>query len=116
MIHYFTPGFLANRIQAVIVREGIHLVEKGAADVDAVDCVVRDGLGLRWALFGNFGVNNSNADGGVREYDVRFGKGYQTIRRDLDSTPPSFSPEMNERIGKGTDEMEGKSPIHGICR
>jgi len=90
--------------------------ESGVADVDAVDTVMRDGLGLRWALLGTFGVNNTNADGGVREYYRRFGEAYKSIMRTLDSTIPSFTPDFIERIAKQVDAMEGHAPISEICR
>ena len=112
----FVPGYLANRIQAAVVREAIHLVESGAADAEAVDIVISEGLGLRWVLFGNFGTNNTNADGGVREYYTRFGKSYIELMEDLDSTPPSFNPEMIEKIGQQVDAKEGPAPLPKICR
>ena len=39
-MNFFVPGYLANRIQAAVVREALHLVQTGAADVDAVDTVI----------------------------------------------------------------------------
>jgi len=116
IVNFYITGYLINRIQAAVVREAIHLVESGVADVDAVDTVMRDGLGLRWALLGTFGVNNTNADGGVREYYRRFGESYKAIMRDLDPTPPSFDAEMIERIGQGVDTMESHAAISEICR
>jgi L-gulonate 3-dehydrogenase len=115
-MNFFVPGYLANRIQAAVVREALHLVQIGAADVDAVDTVISDALGLRWALFGNFGTNNTNADGGIREYYTRFGHAYTDLMADLDSTPPSFSPEMIEKIGSQVDIKEGSASNSEICR
>jgi len=116
VMDYFLPGYLINRIQAAVVREAVHLVNRGAASVEHVDTLMSYGLGLRWALFGSFGINNTNADGGVREYYARYGKGYQAIMNDLDSTPPSFDPEMNELIGKGVNDMLGDVTVAECCR
>jgi 3-hydroxyacyl-CoA dehydrogenase len=88
-MNFFIPGYLANRIQAAVVREAIHLVQNGVAGVEAVDTVISEALGLRWALFGNFGTNNTNADGGVREYYRRFGHAYSSLMKELDATPPN---------------------------
>ena len=55
---------------------------------------------------GPFGVANTNADGGVREYFTRYGRSYIEIMNDLGPTS-SFSPEQIERLGQGTDEMIG---------
>jgi L-gulonate 3-dehydrogenase len=112
----FVPGYLANRIQAAVLREAIHLVESGVADAEAVDQVISDSLALRWVLFGNFGTNNTNADGGIREYFTRFGNAYIGLMNDLDSSTPSFDPEMIEQIGKQVDAKEGSASISEICR
>jgi 3-hydroxyacyl-CoA dehydrogenase len=116
LMKFYVPGFLANRIQAAVVREAIHLAESGVADVDAIDAVLRDGLGLRWALFGNFGTNNTNADGGIREYYRRYGGSYRAMMEQLDSSPPSFDEAMIERIGRGVDRMEGGAGVADLCR
>jgi len=106
LMNFYVPGFLLNRMQAALVREAINLVESGVADVDAVDAVIRDGLGLRWALMGPFGVANTNADGGVREYFTRYRQAYIDIMDVLGATP-AFTPEQIERWGKATDAMVG---------
>lgn len=115
LMNFYLPGFLLNRMQAALVREAIHLVESGVADVNAVDAVIRDGLGLRWALMGPFGVANTNADGGLREYFTRYGQSYIELTNDLGPTP-SFSPEQVERLGRGTDAMIGGVPHADLLR
>jgi 3-hydroxyacyl-CoA dehydrogenase len=104
LLNFYVPGFLLNRMQAALVREAIHLVESGAADVDAVDAVIRDGLGLRWALMGPFGVADTNADGGIREYYGRYGSSYAELMGDLGGTP-AFDRELIEKLGRATDAM-----------
>jgi 3-hydroxybutyryl-CoA dehydrogenase len=42
------PGFVANRLAYAIYREAIHLVEQGVADVETIDLLCRNSLGL-WA-------------------------------------------------------------------
>ena len=46
------PGHLANRLQAALWREAIHLVAEGVATVADVDAAITEGPGLRWALMG----------------------------------------------------------------
>ena len=108
LMNFYVPAFLLNRMQAAVLREAISLVESGVADVDAVDAVIRDGLGLRWALLGPFGVADTNADGGIREYFTRYGEAYKNCMDQLGPTP-SFDAEMIERLGLGTDAMMGNS-------
>ena len=45
-------GFVANRLQAAMLREAISLVEQGVATPEAVDSAVVNGLGPRWAAAG----------------------------------------------------------------
>ena len=104
VLNFYIPGFLLNRMQAALVREAIHLVESGVADVEAVDAVIRDGLGLRWALLGPFGVADTNADGGIREYFTRYGSSYVELMSQLGATP-SFNAALIERLGRATDAM-----------
>ncbi len=49
-------GFIANRLQAALYREAMHLVELGVATPEQVDLAVTAGLGPRWALAGPFEV------------------------------------------------------------
>ncbi len=109
-MHRYVPGFLLNRMQAALVREAISLVERGVADVDAIDAVIRDGLGLRWALMGPFGVANTNADGGVREYFTRYGGSFRALMDDLGPTP-NFDPGLIERLGQQVDAMTGGASL-----
>lgn len=46
------PGHVANRLQAALWREAIHLVNEGVASVEDVDTAVSSGPGLRWATMG----------------------------------------------------------------
>jgi len=46
------PGFIANRLQAAILRESLHLVECGVADMQDIDTVVTAGPGFRWSVIG----------------------------------------------------------------
>lgn len=50
------PGFIANRLQAAVMREACHLLAAGVADAAQIDAAMRDGIGLRWALSGPFEV------------------------------------------------------------
>jgi 3-hydroxyacyl-CoA dehydrogenase len=102
-------GFLLNRLQFALVREAMHLLQDGVADVDAIDTVVRDGLGLRWALMGPFAVADTNKDDGAREY---FG-GYEAWLTDLMNQlgpTPRIDAALVERLGSELDELRGATP------
>lgn len=46
------PGFIANRLQAALVREAFHLLEMGVAGPEEIDAVVTAGPGCRWPFLG----------------------------------------------------------------
>jgi ketoreductase RED1 len=48
------PGFVANRLQAALFREAVHLVSEGVVDEEQLDNIVSDSIGLRWAAKGPF--------------------------------------------------------------
>ena len=115
VLNTFVPGFLLNRLQVALLREAISLVERGVADTAAIDAVVQHGLGLRWALLGPFGVANTNADGGIREYLERFAGSLDTLMRDLGDTP-RLDRALVERIGEQTDADAAATPLAEIRR
>ena len=52
------PGFVLNRIQLAILRECLHIQEQGIASIEAIDDVMKYGLGLRYACLGPFQVSD----------------------------------------------------------
>lgn len=52
MLNKDIPGFIANRLQAAVVREAFYLLEEGVANADDIDQVMSEGPGMRWALNG----------------------------------------------------------------
>ncbi|TLU70949.1 3-hydroxyacyl-CoA dehydrogenase [Lichenicoccus roseus] len=73
------PGFILNRLQAVLLMEAWRLVEAGLASVADVDLTVSQGLGLRWAFMGPFETIDLNAPGGIADYARRLGGLYRDI-------------------------------------
>ncbi|MET3292714.1 UNVERIFIED_CONTAM: 3-hydroxybutyryl-CoA dehydrogenase [Brevibacillus sp. OAP136] len=47
-------GFIANRLQAAVVREAFHLLEEGVAGAAQIDAAMKAGPGFRWAFIGPF--------------------------------------------------------------
>ncbi|GHS97968.1 butyryl-CoA dehydrogenase [Synergistales bacterium] len=54
VVHGDPQGFLLNRLQYAVLREALHIVEKGYASVSDVDDVMKYGLGMRYACIGPF--------------------------------------------------------------
>lgn len=109
----FAPGFVLNRLQAAVVREAVSLVGSGVASPKVVDAVMRDGLGLRWALMGPFGTGHANADGGVGRYFHLYGDAYRSIWKDLDPAP-DFGDDVMDRIAEGVTAMYGEDAVAAL--
>ncbi|HSR14135.1 MAG TPA: 3-hydroxyacyl-CoA dehydrogenase NAD-binding domain-containing protein [Gemmatimonadales bacterium] len=109
LLRRYVPGFLLNRLQAAVLREALFLVSSGVARADAIETVVKDGLGLRWAFLGPLDVPNTNADGGIREYFARRGVVLSRLWDDLGKGNP-LTPELVERLGQDMDLLHRKVP------
>jgi 3-hydroxybutyryl-CoA dehydrogenase len=46
------PGFVANRLQAALLREALVLIQEGVVSPEDLDTVVSSGIGFRWAFLG----------------------------------------------------------------
>ena len=66
------PGFVLNRLQAVLLAEAFRIVGEGVASAEDVDKTIRDGLGLRWSFMGPFETIELNAPGGIPDYCARY--------------------------------------------
>jgi 3-hydroxyacyl-CoA dehydrogenase len=91
------PGFVLNRLQAVLLREAWALVEEGVATCEDIDKTVRDGLGWRWSFMGPFETIDLNAVGGVADYAQRLGPLYRGIA-DSRSHEAEWSPELIKTV------------------
>ena len=109
----YAPGFLLNRMQAAVVREAVSLVGSGVASPEAVEMVMRDGLGLRWALMGPFGTGHSNSDGGLGRYYRDYGDAFSALWSDLD-TEPDFSDEVIDAIAAATEAAYGEDAVAAL--
>lgn len=64
-------GYVLNRLQLSLVQEALYLVQEDICNVAAVDRALTDGLGLRWAFTGPYGVeelNSANLFEGLEKY------------------------------------------------
>ena len=48
------PGYLSDRLQEALWREGLHIIKEGYATTKDLDRAIEDGPGLRWSLMGTF--------------------------------------------------------------
>ncbi|KAK7756487.1 hypothetical protein SLS62_001321 [Diatrype stigma] len=67
------PGFVANRLQAVLNAEAMALVNRGIVSAEDVDAAVTSSLGLRWAVTGPM-MSSVLGGGGNRDGFLRIQK------------------------------------------
>jgi 3-hydroxybutyryl-CoA dehydrogenase len=104
------PGHVANRLQAAVWREAIHLVKEGVADVADVDKAMWAGPGLRWAAMGPTMLFNLGAgEGGLQSFCDHFTDTFNGWWDDLGQ--PYLDEGTIRTLVKGVgEEASGKSP------
>jgi carnitine 3-dehydrogenase len=94
------PGHVANRLQAALWREAIHLVNEGVATVEDVDTAVASGPGLRWGAMGPTLLFHLGAgEGGLAAFCERYADSFNRWWDDLGR--PYLDPETADRLVQG---------------
>jgi 3-hydroxyacyl-CoA dehydrogenase len=103
------PGHIANRLQAALWREAVHLVAEGIASVADVDTAISAGPGLRWALMGpHLTFHLAGGVGGIDHFLDQFAAPMASWWETLGS--PTLSRELRGQLGKGiAEEAAGRS-------
>jgi 3-hydroxyacyl-CoA dehydrogenase len=109
------PGHIANRLQAALWREAVHLVDTGVASVADIDAAVAYGPGLRWALMGpSLTFHLAGGDGGMQHFLDHLAGPMQSWWDDLGT--PSLTTQIRHKLVEGViAEAEGRS-IADIAR
>jgi len=90
------PGFVLNRLQYRVINEAWDLVASGAVTPEDVDVVIKDGLGMRYAVIGPMEVIHLNAEG-TYNYFERYGQTITGISNQLKGVPEAFKMETVEQ-------------------
>jgi 3-hydroxyacyl-CoA dehydrogenase len=103
------PGHVANRLQAALWREAIHLVNEGVASVVDVDTAVSSGPGLRWAAMGPTLLFHLAADeNGLATFCERYAVSFNRWWDDLGQ--PHLDPATVARLVDGLAPVTGSVP------
>jgi carnitine 3-dehydrogenase len=102
------PGHVANRLQAALWREALHLVAEGVASVADVDTAISAGPGLRWALMGPHLIFHlAGGVGGIDHFLDQFAAPMASSWEALGN--PRLTSELKERLAAGiTAEVAGR--------
>lgn len=110
------PGHVANRLQAAVWREAIHLVKTGVASVGDVDKAMWSGPGLRWAAMGPTMLFHLGAgEGGLGAFCERYTDSFNRWWDDLGVL--HLDPALAETLVSGVEqEADGQSPANLSAR
>ena len=103
------PGYLADRLQEALWREGLHIINEGYATTKDLDRAIEDGPGLRWSLMGTF-LTFHLAGGklGMKHMLEQFGPALKLPWTKLKA--PKLSKKLSSRVISGTKlQAKGKS-------
>ena len=102
-------GHVANRLQAALWREAVHLVTEGVVSVADADAAIAYGPGLRWALMGpHLTFHMAGGEGGMAHFMSHIGPAMQGWMDDLGQT--RLTPEVQKAIINGvTEEAAGRN-------
>lgn len=102
------PGHVANRLQAAVWREAIHLVKTGVASVEDVDKAMWAGPGLRWAAMGPTMLFHLGAgEGGLAAFCERYTDSFNRWWDDLGvlHLEPQLAKQLVSGVVQATDDQ-----------
>ncbi len=88
-------GHIANRLQAAVFREAVHILDEGVATLSDIDKAMVEGPGLRWALMGPFMTYHlAGGEGGMASFLEQLGPMQAAVWKDLGA------PILDERLSR----------------
>ena len=109
MVKQELPGYLSDRLQEALWREGLHIINEGHASTEDLDRAIEDGPGLRWSLMGTFlTFHLAGGKAGMRHMLEQFGPALKLPWTRLKA--PNLSNKLISRLVEGTKKQSrGKS-------
>jgi carnitine 3-dehydrogenase len=108
-------GHVANRLQAALWREAIHLVAEGVVSVADADAAIAFGPGLRWALMGpHLTFHLGGGEGGMTHFMASLGGAFQSQMDDLGAT--RLTEPVRQLIIEGVAAEAGSRSIGDLRR
>lgn len=97
-------GFIANRLQAAIMREAQHMIAAGEASAADIDRSISQGPGLRWAIMGPiFTLHLAGGEGGIQSFFEKFPTEHAEPYSRLES--PEITEALRQEMIKGANEL-----------
>ncbi len=100
-------GHVANRLQAALWREAVHLVAAGIASVEDIDAAISEGPGMRWALMGPHLIFHlAGGMGGIAHFLDQFAGPIEDWWRDLGQ--PQLTETVRRKLAEGIAAAAGR--------
>jgi len=107
------PGFLSDRLQEALWREGLHIVNDGYASTKDLDEAITYGPGMRWALMGTFlTFHLAGGEMCMKHMLDQFGPALKLPWTKLKS--PKLTKKLKEKIIKGTKKQSKNHSIKDL--
>ena len=109
MVKKELPGYLSDRLQEALWREGLHIINEGKATTKDLDRAIEDGPGLRWSLMGTFlTFHLAGGKSGMKHMLEQFGPALKLPWTKLKA--PKLNNKLINNLIKGTKrQSKGKS-------
>ncbi len=103
------PGYLSDRLQEALWREGLHIINENYATTEELDRAIEDGPGLRYSLMGTFlTFHLAGGNAGMKHMLRQFGPALKLPWTKLKA--PKLTKRLSERLIAGTKKQaKGKS-------
>ncbi len=103
------PGYLSDRLQEALWREGLHIINENYATTEELDRAIEDGPGLRYSLMGTFlTFHLAGGSAGMKHMLRQFGPALKLPWTKLKA--PKLTKRLSERLISGTKKQaKGKS-------
>jgi 3-hydroxyacyl-CoA dehydrogenase len=109
------PGHVANRLQAALYREMLHLIEQDVLSVEEADTAVSYGPGLRWGVMGqSLQWHLGGGAGGIKHFMEQLMDPLAAMMKTLGN--PDVTPELKQTIVDGVMREAGGHSVDELAR
>jgi len=109
------PGHVANRLQAALYREMLHLIDQGVLSVEEADAAVSYGPGLRWGVMGqSLQWHLGGGAGGIQHFMEQLMDPLAAMMKTLGN--PQVTPELKQTIVDGVTREAGGHSVDELAR
>src|SRR5258705_2229522 len=109
------PGHVANRLQAALYREMLHIIEQGILSVEETDAAVSYGPGLRWGVMGqSLQWHLGGGPGGIQHFMEHLMDPLQGMMKALGT--PNITPELKQTVVDGVMREAGGRSVEQLAQ